>query len=223
MQGTRWCVKCADSVELIQAPVCPVCGRSQECDELCVRCQTRPLTWNKLRSVAKYGGALRHAIHGLKYRRDLGLGEVLSRLMIQLFQSLSWDVDLLVPVPLDLARMRERGYNQVSLLAVPLALSCGLPYRPGALRKVKPTPRQVTLSAELRRTNLEGAFVAEQQQVSGKTVLLIDDVITTGATLEACCLALREAGANQVLGLNSARAGSAADHTERIEDSWANQ
>ena len=223
--GARWCAKCADSLQRIQFPVCPVCGQEQASDQLCPRCQAAPPAWDHLRSLARYGGALRHAIHALKYRRDLGLGEVLSRSLLQLYRSLAWQADMAVPVPLDLARMRERGYNQISLLTIPLALASELLYRPKALNKVKETPRQVTLNGHHRRSNLAGAFEADPQLVKGKTILLIDDVVTTGTTLQACSQALRTAGARQVFALTLARAGYSVDHTgrEQHEDSWVNQ
>ena len=225
VQGARWCPKCASSLDWIEPPVCVVCGQPQEREQICSQCQAAPPVWDHLRSVARYGGQLRNAIHALKYRRDLGMGESLSRHLIDLYRTLNWKVDLIVSVPLDLARMQERGYNQVSLLAIPLGLSFGIAYRPKALRKVRQTPRQVTLSAEQRRTNMEGAFLAEPEDVQGKRVLLVDDVITTGTTLQACCQALRLAGARDIFVLTLARAGYSKDKSgqELIDDSWMNQ
>jgi ComF family protein len=221
VQGARWCANCASNLDWIVPPVCPVCGMSHDREQICNQCQMAPPAWDQLRSVAQYGGNLRTAIHALKYRRDLGMGESLSRHLVELFETLDWKADLIVSVPLDLARMQERGYNQVSLLAIPLALAIGIPYRPRALRKIRQTPRQVTLSAGQRRANMEGAFEAEAEEVREKIVLLMDDVITTGTTLQACSQALRTAGARQIFILTLARAGYPKEMSgqEFVEDS----
>lgn len=225
VQGTRWCQQCASSLIMIRNPVCSICGQEQEQDQVCIRCQINPPAWDQLRSLARYGGALRQAILGLKYHRNLALGEVLAKSLIQQVASLEWQVDLVVPVPMDLARMHERGYNQVSLLAYPLSLALRLPYRSKALKKVRRTPRQVTLKAEQRRASLEAAFEADSHQVEGKSVLLIDDVVTTGATLEACSRALRAAGVAKIYALTLARAGYHVDpdSNETNETQWAYQ
>jgi ComF family protein len=119
-----------------------------------------------------------------------------------------WEVDFLIPVPLSAGRLAERGYNQAALLARPLALATGLPYRPQALWKVRETPTQVGLTASGRRVNVKDAFQADPALSSGARVLVIDDVTTSGATLEACAEALRCSGARQVFALTLARTSS---------------
>jgi ComF family protein len=121
-------------------------------------------------------------------------------------KSLAWEIDVIVPVPLGVARQKERGYNQAALIARPVALETGWAYRPKALSRVRETKTQVGLSIEERRMNVGGAFKAEGEGVAGKNVLLIDDVLTTGSTMEACAAALIEAGAAKVFGLTLARA-----------------
>jgi ComF family protein len=113
---------------------------------------------------------------------------------------------MVTPVPLSVARQAERGYNQASLLARPLALAASLPFQPQALRKIRETPSQVGLTVEQRRGNVRDAFQANPGMVSKKIVLVIDDVTTSGATFEACSWALFEAGARKVYGLTLARA-----------------
>jgi competence protein ComFC len=133
------------------------------------------------------------------------LGEILARPMISLFHEMQWQVDMVVPVPGSLVRKKKRGYNQASLLAFPIALSNGLAYRPNALIKVRDTRTQVGLSPSERRQNVEKAFLGRKEIVAGKRVLVVDDVTTSGATMEACAAALLDQGASQVYGLTLAR------------------
>jgi ComF family protein len=142
----------------------------------------------------------------LKYYGDLGLGEILARPLIHCLEEMNWAVDLVVPVPLSKARLAERGYNQAALLARPLALGSGLGYGPKALLRNRETRSQVGLSGERRRENVTGAFFAHAPQVAGKVVLIVDDVATSGATLNACAEALRAGGAADVFAITLARA-----------------
>jgi ComF family protein len=119
---------------------------------------------------------------------------------------MKWEIDLITPVPLGLARLAERGYNQSSLLARPLSLALHVPYRPQILSRVRETRSQVGLTAAERRENVSGAFVARSNGIMGRNVLLVDDVTTSGSTLDACAEALFTAGARQVYGLTLARA-----------------
>jgi ComF family protein len=114
--------------------------------------------------------------------------------------------DLIVPVPLHAARQRERGYNQSALLAMPLSRVSNLPVAEPALERVKVTTPQVTLNAVERKANVRAAFEARSDLVRGRRVLLVDDVCTTGATLESSSIALRQAGAASVWALTLARA-----------------
>ncbi len=131
------------------------------------------------------------------------MGEVLSRPLIQMLREFRWPVDLVTAVPVGVARRAERGYNQAALLAWPLANSCSLPYQSRALVKSRETRTQVGLNRMERRQNVEMAYQARREFVAGKNILVIDDVATSGATLDACTKALLDAGANQVFGLNS--------------------
>jgi len=142
----------------------------------------------------------------LKYKRDVGLGEVLARPMLGLFRRMEWEVDLISPVPLGLARLAERGYNQSSLLARPLSLALNLPYHPEVLRRSRETRSQVGLTAAERRLNVSGAFTAQLELAAGRRILIVDDVTTSGSTLEACADALMIAGACEIYCLTLARA-----------------
>lgn len=159
-----------------------------------------------MRTALVYKSPLREAIHKLKYKHDIGLGEALSHYLIELYDKMGWKVDLIIPVPLSPSKKQERGYNQSALLAWPLAKARRIQYLPGAANRIRNTRPQVELSARERRENVKDAFMASRADVSGKRVLLIDDVTTTGATLQACCKAMRVAGANAVYAMTLARA-----------------
>jgi competence protein ComFC len=128
--GERWCERCQAGAKRMQVEVCPVCGAMEGGPGVCAQCRTTKPHFKQLRSWAVYEGSLRKAIHQLKYKRDLALGEALARPLIELWPGLGWEVDLLLPVPLGVARLAERGYNQSALLARPLGLAHSIPYRP---------------------------------------------------------------------------------------------
>lgn len=115
------------------------------------------------------------------------------------------EADLLVPVPISRTRQRQRGYNQAAMLARALAENVAIPFYPQALHRVRSTPSQVGLDRNARRENVRGAFVADPRWVRGKRVVVVDDVCTSGATLEACAAALYQAGAVSVWGFTLAR------------------
>jgi ComF family protein len=173
---------------------------------LCPACAAAPPHYQALRSFGPYEGSLRTAIQHLKYKGDMGLGEVLSKHLIELYNEIQWEIDLVVPVPLGQHRRKKRGFNQAAMLGRPLAYAIQKPLRQGALWRKRETRSQVGLSAHERRTNVSGAFSAREDQVRGKAVLLIDDVTTTGSTISACAQALCEAGARIVYGMTLARA-----------------
>ena len=134
------------------------------------------------------------------------MGGMLARPLIDLAGSQSWQIDLVIPVPQGLDRKAERGYNQAALLAWPVALALGWQYRPRALKKIRATRTQVGLNREQRWENVSDAFWADPCMVEGKQILVIDDVTTSGATLDSCAASLIAAGARAVFGLTLARA-----------------
>jgi len=150
-------------------------------------------------------GTLRTAIHRFKYSNMRLLAAPLGQLMSQYLLRNQLPVDVIVPVPLHPHRLRERGYNQAALLAKEMEKALGLPLLEDALVRVRSTIPQVGLSARERRDNVRGAFHWADRSLEGQRILLVDDVCTTGATLEACSLALREGGVSVVWGLVLAR------------------
>lgn len=159
-----------------------------------------------MRSWAVFDSPVQNALHTMKYRRNLGMGDVLARQMADFVRSLQWKVDMLIPMPLSKKRLRERGYNQVALVARPLAYELGVPYLPQGLQKIRETRSQVGLNASQRRENVSKAYQAKAEIVKRKSILLMDDVATTGSTIQAGAEALVSAGAEEVYALTVARA-----------------
>jgi ComF family protein len=149
---------------------------------------------------------LRKVLHQLKYRRDISLGDALARPFSAFARELGWDADLVIPVPLSRRRMAERGYNQVSVVALPLALELNLGYSPRSLVRIKETRSQVGLTPVARKENVHDAFRCRGGPLRGKAVLLVDDVATTGATLSSAAISLRQGGASRIFALTLARA-----------------
>jgi len=156
--------------------------------------------------VFYFEGVIREAVHRLKYRGRTALAESLGELMAAYWVQHSMLADLIVPVPLHAARMRERGYNQAALLAREMARRVGLEVDEQTLVRQRATDPQVELNAKQRKENVRDAFSCSSNALAGKQVLLIDDVCTTGATLEACAVALYTQGVRGVQALTLARA-----------------
>ncbi len=222
-RGYLFCPDCWAQVEALPERVCPRCAhplpqnrgkpvrvhmREGVASEStgCPRCSSRPWWLTRTRAVRPYIGLWRTAIHELKYRRNWGMARLFAWEAYQALAEARWPVSCLVPVPLHEARQRERGYNQVALWAQELAWRLQLPYRPHGLRRVRPTASQVGLNWQQRWENVRNAFEARPQVVEGCRVLLVDDVLTTGATLNEAAKALLQAGAVAVYGLVLARA-----------------
>ena len=160
-----------------------------------------------MRSWAVFDSPVQNALHTLKYRRNItGFGDALALQMVDFVQSLNWVLDMIIPVPLGRKRLQERGYNQVALVARPLAYELGLEYIPGALMKTRETRSQVGLNVHERSENVSQAYQAEPSTVRRKSVLIMDDVSTTGSTISACANALLSAGAKEVYAITIARA-----------------
>ena len=206
-RGVLWCDECQGKVIEIHPPICKICGQPWDFPGLCRRCSSNKPNFKALRSWAKYEGPVGDAIRRLKYGRSISLSLILAEFMEELLVGLDWQIDLVIPVPLGVARLKERGYNQAALIAKPLALKRGLPYETHGLSRVRETRSQVGLSFDQRLDNVRGAFQANSELVNQRRVLVIDDVATSSATLDACGAALNAVGADEVFGLTLARAG----------------
>lgn len=207
--GSRWCQNCQANITWIESPACERCGQSLDRPGICSTCRHHPPHFELLRSAAVFTGPIRQTLHKLKYRRDMSLGVVLAGILIPYLENLNWQLDWVIPVPLGIARYKERGYNQVELIAKPLAMGVGIPYRSHGLIRVRETRSQVGLSIEQRRENVRGAFEAASGWAYEQRLLIVDDVATSSATMDACASALLQAGASTVFGLTLARAAYA--------------
>jgi len=176
---------------------------------LCPACVYKTYAFDRARSFAAYQGALVDAILLLKFEQIAPLGAWFAERLAEVVSG-EGDVmaaDVVVPVPLHRQRERERGYNQAALLSRPLAKRLHLPHKAVLLMRIRARPDKRILSLEERWESVRGAFATRPgSQVDNLRVLLVDDVLTTGATLDACARALRDAGAKSVLGLTVARA-----------------
>lgn len=202
-EGEWFCAACRAQVELIAPPICDRCGRPLH-GQSCPFCLESPLEIDALRAVAFFDGVMREAIHCFKYQRRPELALQFGSMLSDYLTAQPFTVDLLVPVPLHSERERWRGYNQALLLARETALHQRLALWYNVIERTRATPPQVGLDARARRENVRDAFVAKEQ-VAGARVLLIDDVCTTGATMNACAIALKRRGAMAVWGLALAR------------------
>jgi competence protein ComFC len=209
--GFRICEDCLSKIQRIENKICVFCGECLPIRGVCDRCKQNPPHFSALRSWGIFSGPLRQAIHSLKYNRNLGLGEFFAQYLLEIVQNEKWLFDIIVAVPLNHERLKERGYNQAEFLAKPLSMLLEKCYLPDSITRTKNTISQVGLSLEERQRNVSDAFMADSEKVRSKSILIIDDVTTTGSTMNSCAKSLRIAGAKTVLGLTLARAIKLAD------------
>lgn len=206
------CSACFPRFRPIAPPLCDGCGLPVRGEDiptpLCPACRAQPPLFRRARAVWLYGGAAKDLILRLKYADREDLAPTLGRLMARAGAELLREADLLVPVPLHLRRLVARRYNQAALLARAVAVASGVPAAVDALRRTRATPPLAELSREEREASLIDAFAVRPRwrgRLRGRRVVLIDDVLTSGATAEACAEALLAAGAGAVDVLAAAR------------------
>jgi ComF family protein len=211
------CSGCWGSFYYLEGPRCPDCGKSfisstalaHSPEHLCQDCRLHPPAFEQALSIAAFEGALRQAIHLFKFDGKTLLGRELAELLAQRAGTLldGQAPDYIIPVPLHWFRRWRRGFNQSKILARALSKTAGAPLAHN-LKRIRYTKPQFSVDAKEKEKNVRGAFaVRRPQALKDKTVLLVDDIYTTGATVRECAKVLKKAGARKVLVLTLARAG----------------
>ena len=204
--GGFLCLECLRKLPRLVPPFCPRCGRPQASSIVCPSCWQRPTEIDGIRSLFRFDEVVRKSIHELKYRNLKAISPCLAELLADYLKENPLPGEAVVSVPLHPRRLRERGYNQSGLLARELGKRIGLPVIEDCLIRVKQAQPQVrAVDVEERRSNVADAFVCRDERVKGKETILIDDVCTSGATLESCAAVLKNRGATSVWGLTLAR------------------
>jgi competence protein ComFC len=201
-EGNYLCPACREQLTAIVPPACAICGRPLAGGGPCPNCAGLALATDGIRAPFLFGGLIRRAVHEFKYNNLRGLAPVLASFLNDYVRENGIQADVLVPVPLHQRRLRERGYNQAALLARELGRLTGGPVMNDVLVRTRHTaPLARTADVEDRRARVRHAFAARGGRVTGKSVILIDDVSTSGATMSAAAAALKAAGAATVSGL----------------------
>ncbi|MGD8464002.1 MAG: ComF family protein [Anaerolineae bacterium] len=214
--GAWLCSECQAQIDAVRPPICQRCGYPLSPANLspagtsnCPHCPKAAPHLAGLRSFGLHDGPLRKAIHQFKYQHVQTLAVPLGEMMGLGWQVLcppGLEIDVIVPVPLHTNRQRQRGFNQAAVLARQLGFQLDIPVFDNTLRRTRATAPQVDLSLAEREKNVHGAFQATGRTLSGQCLMLVDDVCTTGSTLEAAAYALREGGVQTVWAYTLARA-----------------
>jgi ComF family protein len=206
------CLSCWAGIIMNKPPFCHACGRQLTLKDIskniCSRCVRTPVSFDRAFSACVYDGTIKTLIQGFKYKDKQFLGTPLSKLLIEFIKSFDLPigiVDCLIPVPLHNAKLREREFNQSQILCEQVGLAFEKPVLANNLFRYRATDTQASLEPHQRFLNVRGSFaVTEKSAIKGKNVLLIDDVLTTGATVSDAARALKDAGANIVFVLTLA-------------------
>jgi ComF family protein len=209
-----FCSTCWSDFSVMSGPLCPRCGRPFESsetlthspDHLCLACRQSLPVFDQALSIGYFEGPLREAIHQFKYRPCRSLAKPLALWAAGNMRPVQ-GIDIILPIPLHTTRLRERGFNQALLLADYLGKTFNIEVCFDNLKRTRPTKPQVELTGAERIKNVAGAFgLTRPGDIAGRAVLLIDDVFTTGATMNECARVLKAAGCPRLAALTIARA-----------------
>jgi len=203
--GAWLCDRCRQQIRYLQEPLCRRCGAEVETARSECGCRSRLRSLSRLRSAVAYEGPIEDAIQRLKYRGWRRLAEPLSLLLVERLSVEGLAASWVEAVPLHGERLKARGFNQSELLARKVRAHMALEPPPGRLVRTRATPPQVGHDRRWRHDNVQGAFAWRGDGLAGRSILLIDDVATTGATLDACAAALKAGGSGPVIGAAVAR------------------
>jgi ComF family protein len=197
------CTGCRQDLPLLTAPVCPVCAAPGSSAETCGRCLSQPPAFSKVCAALRYGFPADTLVHKLKYGKDLSCARPLAAVLGDRLES-EPPPDFVVPMPLSPARLAERGFNQSMEIARLVASEYGLRVDPGVCRRIRDSVPQALLPWKRRAANVRKAFACSAD-LEGKSVAVVDDVLTSGATLNELARILRRSGAREVVGWIVAR------------------
>lgn len=202
---TGLCWRCQRKIKRIEGTHCEKCGmKILEGERFCTTCKNTKYDFTKARAAFVFDEVSSALVHGLKFKAKKFTAKMLAREMAKVFEDMKIAPDMIIPVPLHAKRKGKRGFNQSELIAEELSKLVEIQTEPNILSRIRQTSSQRGLSQKSRKENLEGAFACEQRElVKNKSVLLIDDVFTTGTTVDECSKVLRKAGAKNVFVLTA--------------------
>lgn len=191
-----WCMACDAALPYLDAPHCPVCALPTPTGEVCGHCLTQPPLFSRTTAVFGYSFPLDKLIQGMKYGEQLALAHAFAKKLVQRIDK-NHLPDYVIAMPLHPAKLRERGFNQSLLLAVTVARELHLKLLPNACQRVRDTPPQSALPWKERKKNVRNAFCCDLD-LTGKRIVLVDDVLTTGASLNALAEAVSKQGVLEI-------------------------
>jgi|LSQX01.3.fsa_nt_gb competence protein ComFC len=200
------CDNCCEAMPFIHDPRCHVCGKpAPEESETCPECRYHNHEYDRALAVFEYSATIRELIHRFKYNKEYTLSRTFGYFMTELLMECGWTADMIIPVPLHKNRLKSRGFNQSALLGDYLSQRINIPCEEDILIRSIDTKTQTGFHRQDRLKNLKNAFtVICPEKVEGRNILLVDDVHTTGATVDSCSKELRRAGAGKIYVITAA-------------------